>query len=149
MTFSSAEVRRYYDANTEAFVRHGEGGGLGAIHRAVWGPGVTTRDHAFRYVDDLILRQLDTLSLPGTAHVLDLGCGVGGSLAYLAQQRPIRGTGITLSPVQASLGRQRLAALGVADRVQIVEGDFTALPGDLCGVNLAYAIVAFVHCNSP
>src|SRR4051794_8829989 len=96
MTFSSTQVRRYYDANTPAFVRHGQGGGIGAIHRAVWGPGVADRVQAFRYVDDLILRQLDALPGAGGAHVLDLGCGVGGTLSYLAQQRPIRGTGITL-----------------------------------------------------
>jgi len=100
-------------------------------------------------VDDLILRQLDTLSPPGRAHVLDLGCGIGGSLSYLAQQRPIRGTGITLSPVQAQLGRERVAALGLADRVQIVEGDYTTLPDDLEHVDLAYAIESFVHGPSP
>lgn len=147
--FPAADVRRYYDANTEAFVRHGQGGGLGALHRAVWGPGVTDRDHAFRYVDDLILRQLDTLTLPQSPHVLDLGCGVGGSLAYLAQQRPIRGTGVTLSPVQAVLARDRVAALGLGDRVEIVEGDFTALPERIRDVTLAYAIESFVHGPAP
>ncbi len=149
MTFSSTQVRHYYDTNTPAFVRHGQGGGLGAIHRAVWGPGVTDRDHAFRYVDDLILRQLDALTLARPAHVLDLGCGVGGSLTYLAQQRQIRGTGITLSPVQATLGRQRIAGLGLADRLEIVEGDYTALPGEITNVDLAYAIESFVHGPSP
>jgi SAM-dependent methyltransferase len=147
--FPTADVRRYYDANTDAFVRHGQGGGLGAIHRAVWGPGVADRDHAFRYVDDLVLRQLDTLSLPGDVHVLDLGCGVGGSLTYLARQRPIRGTGITLSPVQAALARERVTALGLSERIEILEGDYTALPPHLRQISLAYAIESFVHGPSP
>jgi cyclopropane fatty-acyl-phospholipid synthase-like methyltransferase len=81
--------------------------------------------------------------------VLDLGCGVGGSLAYLAQQRQIRGTGVTLSPVQAALAHERVARLGLADRVQIVEGDYTTLPGEIRNVNLAYAIESFVHGPSP
>src|SRR6188768_1621855 len=147
--FSQAQVRRYYDTNTRAFVRHGQGGDLGAIHRAVWGPGVTERAHAFRYVEDVILRWLDTSSPDRSAQVLDLGCGVGGGLAYLAQQRPIRGTGVTLSPVQASLGRQRMATLGLADRVQVIEGDYTALPAGIRDIDLAYAIESFVHGPSP
>ena len=147
--FSQAQVRRYYDANTRVFLRHGQGGGLGAIHRAVWGPGVTARAEAFRYVDNLILQRLDSLASARSPRVLDLGCGVGGSLAYLAEQRPIRGTGVTLSPVQARLGRERMAALGLARRVQVIEGDYTALPADIQDVDLAYAIESFVHGPSP
>ena len=147
--FEPSDVQRYYDANTPAFVRHGQGGQLGAIHRAVWGPGVADRDHAFHYVDDLIQRELEVLTTGAPITVLDLGCGVGGSLTYLAQQRPLEGIGITLSPVQAQLGRERVAALGLTDRVRIVEGDYNALPPDIADVDLAYAIESFVHGPSP
>ena len=44
-------------------------------------------------------------SHPCDAHVVDLGCGVGSSLRYLAERLPIRGTGITLSPAQAAMAR--------------------------------------------
>jgi tocopherol O-methyltransferase len=147
--FSTADVRRYYDANTAAFVRRGQGGSLGAIHRAVWGPGVTDRGTAFRYVENLLLRRLDATPADRTPHVLDLGCGVGGSLTYLAQQRSLRATGVTLSPVQARLGQQRVAETGIANRVEILEGDYTNLPAGIGDIDLAYAIEAFVHGPSP
>jgi len=147
--FSTSDVRRYYDTNTPAFVRHGQGGSAGAIHRAVWGPGVTDRAQAFHFVEDLLLRHLDRLAPDRAARVLDLGCGVGGSLAYVAQRRPIRGVGITLSPVQADLARQRIAALGLADRVDVIEGDYASLPGSVRDIDLAYAIESFVHGPSP
>jgi len=147
--FAASDVRRYYDTHTPGFMRHGQGGRLGAIHRAVWGPGVADRDRAFRYVEDLILRELDTFPTDHPIEVLDLGCGVGGSLTYLAQQRPLRGVGITLSPVQARAGRARIAALGLADQIEIVDGDYNALPPALTGVDLAYAIESFVHGPSP
>jgi cyclopropane fatty-acyl-phospholipid synthase-like methyltransferase len=147
--FSRDDVRAYYDTNTRAFVDHGQGGALGAIHRAVWGPGAVTREQAFRYVEELIIREVDGLGLERPAHVIDLGCGVGASLTYLAQQRGIRGTGITLSPVQANEGHQRTVALGVADRVRIREGDYCALPSDVDAADLAYAIESFVHGPSP
>ena len=144
-TFTTEQVRTYYDRNTRAFVRHGQGGDVGAIHRAVWGPGVRTRADAFRYIESLIVREIDG----SRQHILDLGCGVGASLIHLAADRDVRGTGVTLSPVQARLGQQRVATLGLTDRVRIIEGDYTALPADLDTADLAYAIESFVHGPSP
>ena len=95
--FDTEQVRRYYDRNTSSFVALGQGGSLGAIHRAVWGPGTTTREQAFHFVEDRIA---DVVRRLGSAHVVDLGCGVGASLCYLARLLPISGTGVTLSPIQ-------------------------------------------------
>jgi SAM-dependent methyltransferase len=147
--FSSADVRAYYEANTDAFVRHGQGGALGAIHRAVWGPGVVTREQAFRYVDDLIVREIDALALARPAHVVDLGCGIGASLIYLARRRGIAGTGFTISPAQARQGSEGIAALGLSDRLRVREGDYCALPDDVEPADLVYAIESFVHGPSP
>jgi ubiquinone/menaquinone biosynthesis C-methylase UbiE len=171
--FDASEIRRYYDRQTAGFVVLGQGGGQGAIHRAVWGPGVATREQAFHFVEDRIadlLANANTgpagdgptaghrwavgrvnLHAEGVApqHVVDLGCGVGGSLCHLATRLPIRGTGITLSPVQARLAMERVRALGLVDRVTCVEGDYTHLPDDLAPADLAFAIESFVHGPSP
>jgi SAM-dependent methyltransferase len=148
--FTANDVREYYDRNTRAFVRHGQGGDLGAIHRAVWGPGVRNRPSAFHYVEDQIAYLLRSLPDSGEPrHLVDLGCGVGASLCYLAEHLPIRGTGVTLSPVQARQGAARIAAAGLADRVRCIEGDYTALPADIGEADLAYAIESFVHGPSP
>ena len=151
--FDAAQVRRYYDRHTAAFVSHGQGGSVGAIHRAVWGPGTRTRQDAFRYVEDQIAESIRRLpSGVGTSHIphiVDLGCGVGGSLCYLAERQPIRGTGITLSPVQARLAEERIRQAGLSDRVICLEGDYCDLPTDLEPADLAYAIESFVHGPSP
>src|SRR5688500_13955301 len=101
MRFSASQIRRFYDRHTPAFVALGQGGSVGAIHRAVRGPGVTTREEAFHFVEDRIAERIRQLSPAG--HIVDLGCGVAASLCYLAEKLPISGTGITLSPVQARL----------------------------------------------
>ena len=59
--FDTAEIERYYDRHTPAFIRFGQGGGAGAIHRAVWGPGTATRRQAFHYVDDQIAEMARSL----------------------------------------------------------------------------------------
>src|SRR4051812_18079965 len=100
--FTTAQVRRYYDRQTAGFLKFGQGGSSGAIHRAVWGPGITDRSRAFRYVEDQIAGLIGRLSPSEQGperrpehgseqplHVVDLGCGVAASLCYLAQQLPI------------------------------------------------------------
>ena len=148
--FDAADVRRYYDRHTDNFVAFGQGGSVGALHRPVWGPGVDSTDAAFRFVEDQILDHLRTLQHgAGPAHVVDLGCGVGASLCYLAERLPIRGTGITLSPVQVRQAEHRILETGLFDRVACLEGDYCALPEDIPPADLAYAIEAFVHGPDP
>lgn len=84
-----------------------------------------------------------------TPHALDLGCGVGGSLCYLAGRLPIHGTGITLSPVQSRLASERVRKSGLSDRVVCMEGDYCDLPGGIGPADLAYAIESFVHGPAP
>lgn len=146
--FDEARIRRYYDRNTAGFVTYGQG--EGAIHRAVWGPGVRDRREAFHLVEERIADIIRAQpSSPVPTHIVDLGCGVGASLCYLAQRLAIRGTGITLSPRQATLGRQRIAALGLGDRVACLEGDYTDLPPSVGAADVAFAIESFVHAPDP
>jgi cyclopropane fatty-acyl-phospholipid synthase-like methyltransferase len=147
--FSPAEIRRYYDRNTSAFVTLGEGGS--AIHRAVWGRGVQNSGEAFRYVEDRIAERIQRLPLEiDIPHIVDLGCGVGASLCYLARRLPaIRGTGITLSPVQARFAEEAISRAGLSGRVVCLEGDYCDLPAGLQPADLAYAIESFVHGPDP
>jgi cyclopropane fatty-acyl-phospholipid synthase-like methyltransferase len=134
-----ATVRDYYDANTWKFLLAGE---ERAIHRELWGPGVTSRAEAVHHVHALVLDQLG----PGDRRVLDLGCGVGTAALYLARRRTVEVVGVSISPTQVRLA-DRFAARGgrLQGRVRFVGADFTALPGDLTGFDLAFAIESFVH----
>jgi cyclopropane-fatty-acyl-phospholipid synthase len=63
-----------------------------------------------------IAEQLDIR--PGE-RVLDVGCGWGSNLLYLAEHSEGRLQGVTLSAQQRAFALDRAAELGVADRVQI------------------------------
>ncbi len=148
--FDAADVRRYYDRHTGNFVAHGEGGAAGALHRAVWGPGVDDADAAFHYVESRLLDRLrDRPAGQPPAHVVDLGCGVGGSLCHLASRLPIRGTGLTLSPVQVRHAEHRVRAAGLSDRVRCLEADYCEPPPEVPPADLAYAIESLVHGPDP
>src|SRR5687767_14671649 len=145
------EVRRYYDANTRNFERYGQGGGLGAVRRAVRGEGVRTRDEAFRYVDRFLLATLRELAPRFEAPLVafDFGCGVGASLALLAAHEPLRGVGVTLSERQAERADARFWAAGVEGRVRCLRASYLDLPPDLGRAHLVFAIESFVHSPDP
>jgi SAM-dependent methyltransferase len=140
-------ARRYYDANTRGFLRSGHGRATGAIHRAVWAPGVTSRDQALRYVDERIAALARQLPTTQPLHLVDLGCGVGATLCCLLQSLPHGpvGTGITISDVQIAIARERAAAASLDRRATWIRADFCALPPALPPADLAYAIESFVH----
>ncbi|WP_296716056.1 cyclopropane-fatty-acyl-phospholipid synthase family protein [Erythrobacter sp.] len=64
------------------------------------------------------------LALSPGQQVLDIGCGWGGMAIHLATHHDVHVTGITLSEEQAALARKRVAAAGVADKVDIVLQDY-------------------------
>jgi cyclopropane fatty-acyl-phospholipid synthase-like methyltransferase len=136
-------VSRFYDGTVAAFERLGQGGA--SIHRAVWGAGVSSREAAYHYVDELILGALPERGQPLT--VVDLGCGLGASLTYLASRRPhLRGEGITISPRQATRAAALTAAANLATRVRCRQGNYLSVPDDLAGqADLTFSIEAFVH----
>jgi len=146
-----AQVRQYYDVNSSAFARFGQGAGTGTIRRAVWGPQVRSQRQAFEYVDRLILKEIESVARASAepAIVLDLGCGVGGSLCFLAQQLSIAGVGITISGSQAVTARARARELGVAERVAFRHADFIQPLADQPRAQLAFSVEAFVHAPSP
>lgn len=144
-----SRVRRYYEKNTHRFLRFGQGGFAGAIHRSVWAPTVTSEREAFAYADELIRRRIVAEKPGPDFHVLDLGCGVGASLQYLAERAGLRGTGITISPVQVRLAKERLASSGARDRVRVVEGSYLDIPAGVGTANAAFSIEAFLMCPEP
>ncbi len=141
------DVKTYYDQNTKRFVTHHESGLVNALHRAVWGPGVTTQAEAFQYVNHLLLQVMQELvpAFPTPLSVLDLGCGVGGSLFYLAQRLPMQAVGVTLSPVQIELANRQAQSLQLDSQCRFVEADFLHLPR-LDPQVAVFAIESFVHC---
>src|SRR4051794_3333525 len=134
-------VRDYYDANTWKFLLTGS---ERAIHRELWGPGVTTRGEAVHHAHALVLDQLG----PGDRRVLDLGCGVGTAALYLARRRAVEVVGVSISPAQVRLAdRYAARAAPLQGGVRFAPADFTALPEELTGFDLAFAIEAFVHAD--
>lgn len=77
--------------------------------------------------------------------VVDLGCGSGRYAAYLARLRPdLRIVGFDLSAPMVQIGNASLHAEGLAERVELRQGDMTAfsqqLPPETVLINCLFAI---------
>lgn len=70
------------------------------------------------------------LGLERGGSLLDIGCGWGGLLVYVARRFPaLHGLGITLSEEQLHVAQKRLHEAGVADRFQVALCDYRDLRG--------------------
>ncbi|HTM22036.1 MAG TPA: cyclopropane-fatty-acyl-phospholipid synthase family protein [Kofleriaceae bacterium] len=69
------------------------------------------------------------LALRPGDHLLEVGCGWGSLAVHAARTRGCRVTGITLSREQLAWGRARVAAAGLADRVELRLLDYRDLHG--------------------
>jgi len=111
----------------------------------VWAEGVENRQQGMNFVNSLIV---DAVRSSGAKQLLDIGCGVGGSMLYIAEKTSARIEGITISQKQAEAGRRFIASTGSEGRCKLIAGDFTAPetaeqlspPFDI-----AYAIESFLH----
>lgn len=143
-------VRRYYDRNTPRFVRSHQSAVAKAIHREVWGPGTSTEQEAFEYVNRLVLeevrRRAEAADRP--VRMLDLGCGVGGTLFYLATRHPIEGVGVTLSPVGVELARNLARESALEATCRFLEANYLELPA-IGPRDVVYAIESFLHGPDP
>jgi len=139
-------IQEYYDQNTPFFLLTGSAGSTGAIHREIWAPGVNTREQAALYINQQVKEHLLEEQDPRNHHtrLLDAGCGVGGTMTWLAKERRVDIVGITNSPVQLRIAQERTRKLGLSKQLHFILADFHTFidPRKFHGV---YAIEAFTH----
>lgn len=71
---------------------------------------------------------LADLSLPDEPRVLDVGCAIGGTARYLADEYGARVVGVDLSEEYCNVARELTRRVQLADRVTFRQGDALDLP---------------------
>jgi cyclopropane-fatty-acyl-phospholipid synthase len=93
---------------------------------AIFSRGAQTLEEAQSAKLELVCTKL---GLRTGEHVLDVGCGWGSFALHAAREHGVHVTGITLSEPQAALARERAAAAGLAERIEIRLADYRDLTG--------------------
>ena len=120
----AAAIRYHYDVGNEFF-------GLFLDESmtyscAIYSKGAETLEDAQLAKLDLIAGKLDLK--PGM-RLLDVGCGWGSFAIHAAKNYGVTVTGVTLSPSQAELAREKVAQAGLSEQVEIRVADYRELPG--------------------
>jgi len=80
--------------------------------------------------------------------VLDAGCAVGGSSAWLASHRGASVVGITIVPSQVELARRLVRKRGLEDRVRFELADYCATPYPDASFDCAWALESLCHASN-
>jgi cyclopropane-fatty-acyl-phospholipid synthase len=115
-------VRHHYDAGNDFYA-------LWLDRRMVYSCGYfgspdASLDDAQEAKLELVCRKLRLA--PGE-RLLDVGCGWGGLVMHAAERHGVEALGITLSPAQAALARERIRARGLEARCRVEVADYRAV----------------------
>ena len=119
----AAAVRYHYDVGNDFFALFLDESMTYSC--AIYSRGAQTLQEAQRTKLELVASKLDLK--PGMA-LLDVGCGWGSFAIHAAKHYGVTVTGVTLSPSQAELARERVAAAGSSEQVEIRVADYRELP---------------------
>ncbi|MEB3268916.1 MAG: methyltransferase domain-containing protein [Leptolyngbya sp.] len=115
------------------------------MHHGHYGPHGTHRKNQQQAQVDLIDTLLSWGQVQQAAHILDAGCGIGGSALYLGDRYQATVVGLTLSPVQAERAQARAAAVGWGDRVRFQVADVLHTPFEDATFDLIWSLESGEH----
>ncbi len=94
---------------------------------------------------DLIEEVLKWADVQQAQHIVDVGCGIGGSSLYLAQKFNAKATGITLSPFQAARAKERAEAAGLITKTEFLVANAQNMPFADDSFDLVWALESGEH----
>jgi tocopherol O-methyltransferase len=133
-----AQVREHYDS-------------LALIYRTFWGDHIhhglfeTGKESAVDAQVKMLEYCAGLLELQGGEHLLDAGCGHGGTLLYLATKYGCEGMGLTLSPKQAKIAAANASRAGVAKKVKFQVQDVGSYEFPPAAFDLVWAMESSEH----
>ena len=121
----AAAIRYHYDVGNEFFGLFLDG--TMTYSCAIYSKGAETLEDAQHTKLDLVASKL---GLKKGMRLLDVGCGWGSFAIHAARDYGATVTGVTLSPSQAELAREKVEQAGLSEQIEIKVADYRELPGD-------------------
>ncbi|MBS3963661.1 MAG: methyltransferase domain-containing protein [Methylomonas sp.] len=114
-----------------------------ALHYGYWDDTSAYKQHQALLNKNQAL--YDKAGIQPTDHVLDAGCGIGGSSIWMAKHHGNRVTGITISSRQAGHAARHARRHGVAANVDFQVADFCATAFDAASFDVVWALESSCH----
>ncbi len=124
----SKRIQQFYDASSGVWeqtwgehMHHGYYGRAGNYK-------IERRQAQINLIEELLFWAGVSEKKQSPQNILDVGCGIGGSTLYLTDKFNATGTGITLSPIQASRAKERAMKADLRHKVQFMVADALDTP---------------------
>lgn len=141
---NTAEVQEYYDY-TLPFYRIFWHGQTQAIHYGIYERPTDTFQEALVNSNRLVI---ETAHISRDDSVLDVGCGVGGTALWIAQNTGAHVTGITISNTQSENAQESARKKGLADTTSFSRQDYFSTNFSDESFDVIYGIESVCHAHS-
>jgi tocopherol O-methyltransferase len=115
------------------------------MHHGYYGRGGQIKLDRRQAQIDLIEEILAWGNVRKATHILDVGCGIGGSTLYLAEKFHAAADGITLSPVQAARASARAQEVNLDQKVSFQVADALKTPFPDHNFDLVWSLESGEH----
>ncbi|PSF38386.1 SAM-dependent methyltransferase [Aphanothece hegewaldii CCALA 016] len=141
MTTLNKDIAQFYDSSSQLWEQvWGE-----HMHHGYYGRGGNHKLNRRQAQINLIEELLSFSNTTSASHILDVGCGIGGSTLYLAEKFNATAKGITLSPVQAARAAQRANLVFLQDQVSFEVADALNMPFPDNSYDLVWSLESGEH----
>ena len=131
------EIRKHYDRLSRFYrMLWGE-----HLHHGYWENGESIERAQIRLMEQLA----EKAGIQRGARVLDIGCGLGGTAFWLADQYNCRVTGFTISPVQARMANKKAKGRGLAEQIRFLVVDANAWQPEPESVDVVWIMESSEH----
>ncbi len=108
-----------------------------AFHCGFWGKGITSIRQALLHQNDMMA---GWAGIKPHHHVLDAGCGIGGSAIYLSKNYQCKATGISIVPYQIAKAQVKAKEHAVEETTAFVVADYCDTPFEDHSFDVVWAI---------
>ena len=120
--FTQKDVADYYNTTQNHYIQWWNLKKSLALHYGIWNKDTKTFSEALVNTNRLMM---ELASITDSDHVLDAGCGVGGSAIFIASQKDAKITGITLSKKQVAFAQTQIKEKRLDHNISVVQMDYT------------------------
>ena len=113
-----------------------------ALHYGYWDQQTKSHHQALINKNQVLY---DAAGISSQAHVLDAGCGIGGSSIWMAKQHGNTMTAITISKQQTVYAAQHAKRQGVADKTDFQVSDFCNTPFEDESFDVIWGLESICH----
>ena len=121
--FTNHDIERYYDLSEVHYRKFWRLGKSRSLHYGYWDASTKNFHDALLNINRKLAAEINISSHD---HVLDAGCGIGGSCIWLAKNVGCTALGISLSRKQIAQAKHLVAELNLDKQVTFFERDYTA-----------------------